>query len=279
MLPALVTDSNSQLPAELRDRFEVEVVPITVVIDGTDYREGVDLDADGFYDLLATGPEVSTSQPSPGDFVDAYQRCIDRGHDEIVSIHVSAELSGTLNAARIAAGMVDADVHLVDTATASFGIACCVWQAALARAACEQPSDAAATMIAAAEDTAGRLYSVTALGAAKLLNASGRVDFTADESGIPLFKTAPGGVFDQLGSVGDFDAAADAIVSAMHLDGAPIRVALGMADAASVPYYEALETRLADRDDVVEVIRYRIGPSVGALTGAGTAGGFWYPAG
>ena len=70
----------------------------------------------------------------------------------------------------------------------------------------------------------------------------------------------------------------DRLAAAMHLDGVPIRVALGVADASSLPYYEELETRLKERPDVVEILRYRIGPSVGALTGPGTAGGFWYAA-
>lgn len=64
----------------------------------------------------------------------------------------------------------------------------------------------------------------------------------------------------------------------MHHDGAAIRVALGVADATAAPYFQGLESRLADRDDVLEIVRYRIGPSVGAFTGPGTAGGFWYPA-
>jgi len=60
----LVTDSNAQLPPELVERYGVEVVPLTVTIDGVDHLEGVDLDADGFYDRFATHtPVVSTSQP------------------------------------------------------------------------------------------------------------------------------------------------------------------------------------------------------------------------
>jgi hypothetical protein len=45
-----------------------------------------------------------------------------------------------------------------------------------------------------------------------------------------------------------------------------------------MPYYEGLEARLGRRGDVVDVVRYRIGPSVGAFTGPGTAGGFWWKA-
>ena len=276
MKPALVTDSNSQIPDSLRAQFDVRVVPIPVVVNDVDYLEGIDLDADGFYEFFADGntPEVSTSQPSPGDFVAAYQRCIDRGHDEIVSVHVAEAFSGTINAARIAADLVDATVHLVDSATASFGVACCAWQAGLVR---DAGGDATA-MVAAAETTAERLHSVTALGAAALLDQSGRVDLDLSDDGIHMFTTGPGGAFDSIGTATTVDDVCDRVAGAMHLDGAPIRVALGVADASSLPYYGELEARLKERDDVIEILRYRIGPSVGALTGPGTAGGFWYAA-
>src|SRR6185436_8253661 len=71
---ALVTDSNAQLPDDLRDRFAVHVVPLTIVLDDDDRLEGVDLDPDEFYDRLAAGAEVSTAAPSPGRFAEVYER-------------------------------------------------------------------------------------------------------------------------------------------------------------------------------------------------------------
>ena len=274
MRPAIVTDSNSQLPPGLRDRFGIEVVPIVVVVDGVEYREGVDLDADGFYEFFdgTRTPEVSTSQPSPGAFVDAYRRCHERGHDQIVSIHVTDAFSGTLNSARLAAESSGADVHLVDTGTASFGVGCCVWEAALAVQAGADASAAADV----ARATAGRLHSITAVGAAALLEASGRAEFSASGRGVDLFTTDPSGGFEALEPAVSESEVCDRLAAAMHADGAPIRVALGIADATAMPYYEGLEARLVERDDVVEIVRYRIGPSIGAFTGPGTAGGFWY---
>ena len=68
----LVTDSNAQLPDELVARYGVEVVPLTVTVDGVDHLEGVDLDADAFYAAFdaaeGPAPQVATSQPSPGRF-------------------------------------------------------------------------------------------------------------------------------------------------------------------------------------------------------------------
>lgn len=274
MSTAIVTDSNSQLPQELRDRFDVEVVPIAVIVDDVEYLEGVDLDADAFYEFFADGatPTVTTSQPSPGDFIAAYERCLSRGHDEIVSIHVTPGLSGTLNSARLASAMIDANVRLVDSRTASFGVACCVWEAGLAA---EAGADAAA-MVGAASAIADRLYSVTALGASRLLQASGRVDFDASAEGVDLFTTDPTGGFEAIGAATSEAEVCDRLANVMHRNGAPIRVALGIADASAMPYYEGLESRLRSRDDVVDIVRYRIGPSVGAFTGPGTAGGFWF---
>lgn len=272
---ALVTDSNSQLPATLRDRYDVRVVPIPVIVGDTEYLEGVDLDADGFYALFADGtPEVTTSQPSPGAFVETYEACLAAGHDEIVSVHVGARFSGTLNSARIAAEMVDATVHFVDSDTLSFGIACCVWRAGEVLEAGGSTAEA----VAAAEQLAGDLRSVTALGASDLflLNASGRVDVQVTEGGVDVYLAGPGGTFESVGAGATADDVCDLMANTMQSNGAPIRVALGIADSSAAPYYEGLEARLDQRDDVIEIVRYRIGPSVGAFTGLGTAGGFWY---
>ena len=119
MTIGLVTDSNAQLPPELIERYGVEVVPITVVIDGEEHAEGVDLTADDFYARFeGATPDVSTSQPNPGQFAVAYQRLADAGADEILSVHVGADLSGTFNSARLAAGSSPVPVRLVDTGTA-----------------------------------------------------------------------------------------------------------------------------------------------------------------
>jgi len=275
MRPALVTDSNSQLPESLRVRYGVRVVPIPVTVNGTSYLEGVDLDADGFYALFRDGtPQVTTSQPSPGSFVETYQACVDAGHKQIISVHVGEALSGTLNSARIASGMVDADVRLVDSRTLSFGVSCCVWRAAHVLEAGGDVDDA----VGAAEVLADELFSVTALGAAELLNASGRVDFDASARGVDVFRAGPDGRIDSVGVGHDVDQVTQLLANTMNLDGAPIRVALGIADASALPYYDGLEELLHQRPDVVEIVRYRIGPSVGAFTGLGTAGGFYYGA-
>ncbi len=136
---ALVADSNAQLPSLLIDRYDIQVVPLTVTVDGVDHLEGVDIEVDAFYDLFTRGtagpPQVTTSQPSPGLFGEAYARAATRGAEAILSIHIGSEVSGTLNSARIAAATSEVPVRLVDPATACFATGCCVWEAAEALAA------------------------------------------------------------------------------------------------------------------------------------------------
>ena len=95
----IVTDSCSDLPPEAAHASGIVVVPLYVIIDGETYRDGVDIDADRFYSLLEELPSLpTTSQPTVADFQEVYQGLLDQGH-QVVSIHVSAKLSGTLNSA------------------------------------------------------------------------------------------------------------------------------------------------------------------------------------
>ena len=134
---AVVTDSTAYLPADLVERYGIEVVPLYVVLAGHSGEEGRDIGpADVARALSARGGRVSTSRPTPGDFVAAYRRCLDAGADGIVSVHLSAELSGTWDAARLAAAQVGEHiVRVVDSRSAAMGTGFAVLAAARAAAA------------------------------------------------------------------------------------------------------------------------------------------------
>jgi DegV family protein with EDD domain len=275
----VVVDSNSQIPADLADRYGIVVVPLTVTVDGVEYLEGVDLDADQFYSAWADGhvPIIETSQPSPGAFVAAYTQLIEGGATEILSIHVTASMSGTLNSARLAAPMVDVRVRLVDTGTASFGIACCAWAAA-------EAIDGAAdleTAAAVAEERAAGLRTTFAVGVPQMVDRSGRavgveVEAAAAE-GIPVLALS-GSDMTVLTTATDLDTAVEAMVDdalawpPSYDDG--LWIAIGTSDVSSAPMSEALTAALSGDPLVAEVIQYRIGPSIGAHTGPGTSGLF-----
>jgi len=116
----IVTDSGSDVNLTCAQKAElnIHVVPLTVTLDGKSYREGLDISPAEFYPLLEASPNLpTTSQPAVGEFVLKYQQ-LARIDPDILSIHMSAGLSGTFNAARTAAEMVpEARVTHVDTKT------------------------------------------------------------------------------------------------------------------------------------------------------------------
>ncbi len=116
----IVSDRGMDLAPEQMQGLTIHQVPLTLTLDGKSYRSGVDIQPDEFYRLLASSPSFpTTSQPSPQDFASIYRQ-LAATDPEILSIHISSGLSGTLNSARLGAEQVpEAHVTLVDTLTLS----------------------------------------------------------------------------------------------------------------------------------------------------------------
>lgn len=273
---ALVTDSNSQIPPSLVERFGITVVPLPVTVDGVDYLEGVDIDADNFYRRFERGtPTVATAQPSPGQFAAAYQRLAHAGAEAILSVHIGSAVSGTINSARLAPSPVP--VRIVDTGTASFAIALCVWAAAEALAM-GAGIEAAAVAAEATAATVGNVFVVRALDQAR---AGGRLAAGASvDPGTALIPvlSMDGGAMHVVGQAADLTQVADLMAAHVRQAGHNLRVGIGVGDAAVAHMWEEVERRLTGVPEVREVVRYRVGPSVGAHTGPGTVGVMYAPA-
>jgi DegV family protein with EDD domain len=128
----VVTDSSADLPPDLVEKWGIVVVPCYVMVDDVTYRDGVDISAEEFYGRLVSSPRTpTTAQPSPADFQSVYRDLLDQGH-EIVSIHVSGKLSGTVNSAEQARAALgdSAPVEVVDSRMASLGMGLVVLAAA-----------------------------------------------------------------------------------------------------------------------------------------------------
>jgi DegV family protein with EDD domain len=134
---AVVTDSTAYLPAELTEGYGIQVVPLYVVLPGRSGREGLDIGPEDVARALSVrGQTVSTSRPTPGDFLTAYRHALDGGADQVVSVHLSGELSGTSDAARLAASQVGEHlVTVVDSRSAAMGCGFSVLAAARSAAA------------------------------------------------------------------------------------------------------------------------------------------------
>lgn len=118
----IVTDSGADLwltPQETAE-LDIHIVPLLVTLDGETYREDIDIQPKEFYQLLEASDGLpTTSQPAPGDFAELYRR-LAADDPEILSIHISSGLSGTLNSAQLGAEMVpEANVTHIDAKTLS----------------------------------------------------------------------------------------------------------------------------------------------------------------
>ncbi len=181
---AVVTDSTAYLPAAVIEKFGIEVVPLYVVLAGRSGREGSDISpADVAQALSVRGQSVSTSRPTPGDFVAAYRQCLSAGADRLVSIHLSAELSSTADAARLAASQVGEHlVSVVDSRSTAMGMGFAVMAAA--RAAAEEAD--AATVVDVARDTAAATRTFFVVDTLEHLRRGGRIGSAAALLGTAL---------------------------------------------------------------------------------------------
>lgn len=263
---AVVTDSSAQLGPSEAAEARISVVPLTVLLDGDELLEGVDLGADEFYERLAGNAAATTSLPSPGRFAELYTSLFDRGADEIVSVHVAESVSGTVGAARLAAQ--GSPVRVVDSGQASFGVGICALEAATVVARGGSAEDAVVAVHALSPEIGNAFVVGDSAGGRIRAGGGGRggqVLSFRDGATTVLAEIAPGH-------------AVRALADAVESDDVELAVAVGASDRASHGPADELAEELRGRPGVVAVQRYRVGPSVGAHTGAGTFGVYWWPA-
>ena len=277
----IVSDRAMDLAAEQMHGLNLNLVPLTFTLDGKTYRSGVDVQPDQFYQMLAaTESYPTTSQPSAGEFAEIYRK-IAAADPDILSIHISSGLSGTLNAAQAGAAMVpEARVTFVDTKTLSGAQG---WQVhAAARAAnagwTKEKTVSMLTRIGAAADT---VYTLATL---KYLIHGGRISHLKGLIGSVLnLKPLIGvekerGTYVNLGQGRTLNKAILKIadhVAAMHPHGTALRVQVmhgHNADGAAM-----LRERMDQLFKCTWLPTSSIAPVLGAHTGPGLVGLVYAP--
>jgi len=172
----IVTDRAADLTAEQLEGLDVFFSPLRIVLDNKTYISGVDLQPEGFYNLLEnTDSMPTTSLPSPGEFADLY-RDLAKKDPEILSIHVSSGLSGTLASARAGAAMVpEAHITMWDSMTLSCPLG---WQVEAAAQAVKQgwPVERILALLAKSREKVDGMFTLTNL---KYLIHGGRISHIA----------------------------------------------------------------------------------------------------
>ena len=126
----IVTDSTADLTKELVDQYNIHVVPLTIQIDGESFIDGVNIKAEDFLDKMAVSKELpKSSQPAVGVFKELYDKLGENG-DQIISIHMTGGMSGTVKSAQTAANLTESDVTVIDSKFISFALSFQVEEAA-----------------------------------------------------------------------------------------------------------------------------------------------------
>src|SRR4029453_18316465 len=119
----VVTDSTARFPADVTEAADLRVVPLSVIVSGVHGLEGVDISpADVAKALRERRHTVTTSRPSPAEFAEVFRELLTDGASGVVSVHLSARLSGTYESALLAAEEFEGRVRVVDSAAAGIGV-------------------------------------------------------------------------------------------------------------------------------------------------------------
>ncbi len=169
---AIITDSTCDIPIELRQEYQINVVPLTIVWGEEQFRDGLDLDPEDFYRRLEKDPEIpTTSQPTPEEMQAAYEEVIKQGAEEIVVLTISSAMSGTHESACRAGENVNVPVHVHDSRSNSMSLG---WQVLAAARVRENGGDVQA-MLEAADQARQKMVYLISLDTLKFLHKGGRI--------------------------------------------------------------------------------------------------------
>ena len=277
MTVRVITDSTADLPPEMAAELGIEVVPLNVHFGTDTFRDGIDLSADEFYERLVASPRPpTTSQPSVGAFLEVYQKALE-GADGIVSVHISAKVSGTWNSSVQAREQLadPSQVEVVDTGQASMGLGWVAVAAAKAAQAGASLEEAAGVARSAAEQVRV-LFLVDTL---EYLQKGGRIGkaqamFGSVLSIKPLLTIQEGEVH-PLERVRTRGKGVARLVQLVQ-EAAPLQ-SMAVLYTTTEDEARALAERLAPCVPSGEVIVGRLGTVVGTYAGPGLLGVGWAP--
>ena len=179
MAVVVVTDSSARIPAEQVDKFAVHVVPLHILVDGRDLRDGVDPVPADLYQRSG----VTTAGATPAELAAAYRRALqDSGGDGVVAVHISGALSSTFGAAEYAAAEFGESVRVVDSRSTAMGTGF----VALAAARAAQSGAGLDAVAAEAESMVDRVHSFVVVHRLDNLRRSGRIGTAASWLGTAL---------------------------------------------------------------------------------------------
>ncbi len=273
---AVVTDSVACLPPELVEAHRIRVVPVRIILGERVFRDGVDVTAEQIYEWQRAGLMATSSQPSVGDFLETYRE-LAKEAEGIVSIHVSAAMTGTYNAALLAAQMVpEVPIRVIDSQAATMAQGFLVLEAARAAEAGASLEE----IVARVEALRPRLRFFAVLETVAYLIRSGRAPALAslavDVLQIKPILTLQNGRIEVLAKVRTRRRAIEAMLERMAQDVGDRPVHASVFHAAAPEEAEALRQQLLERFDCRECYLTVFSPVMGLYAGPGVLGLAYY---
>jgi DegV family protein with EDD domain len=270
---AIVTDSTAHLPPPAMERHSITAVPLTVVLGDQALEEGTEISARSLATALQKRRSVTTSRPSPETFSRAYRAAAEAGATGIVSLHLSAELSGTYDAAVLAAKDAPVPVRVVDTGMIAMALGFC----ALAAAEVSEAGGSLDEVVAAAEKRAEGTSAYFYVDTLDYLRRGGRIGAAQALLGSalavkPLLQLTEGRI-DMLERVRTASRAIARLeeIAAERAGTAPVDIAVH--HLAAPERAAALADRLRERvTGLAELHVSEVGAVIGAHTGPGLLG-------
>jgi EDD domain protein, DegV family len=278
----IVVDSTSDIPAEECQRLGIEMMPLKVHFGEETYLDGVTIGPDNFYDMLEASTVMpTTSQPSPNEFLELYQRILDKEPGaQILSFHLSSEFSGTYQSAVIAKSMLEGehDITVIDSRSASYGFgAAALLAAELARegASKEQILEAVDRLLKGI-----RIYFL--VDTLEYLQRGGRIGKAAALIGgllnIKPILTIQDGVVAPVDKTRGTKKAMGRILEMLEEEFGRSPVHVGIGWSKYDEHAKELLARVQEKFDVRSVRQVLLGGVIGAHVGPGTSAVFMYKA-
>ncbi|MGI6366084.1 MAG: DegV family protein [Bacillota bacterium] len=277
---ALVTDSAADLPREVVERHQIIVVPLYVNWKGETYKDGEDIGPDAFYPLLRTEKVLpSTSQPTPGTYLELFEDLLAQGKD-VLCLTLSSGLSGTYSSAITARGMLQDQerVAVVDTLAASIGQGLLVLEAARLAEAGKDLRD----ILSHLREKISRLRSIFTIDTLENLVKGGRLSAFQGGLGMlldikPVLHLDEHGKIAPLTKVRSRKKALVQLLAEVEKQGADLRgQIMGVSHARDPETGAEMAALLMEKFGAAQVVVGEIGAVIGTHTGEGCIALFFY---
>jgi DegV family protein with EDD domain len=275
----IVTDGAADFPAGWEKEFDIEVIPINIQFGEKTYLQNVDLDTEGFYRLVDQTKRIpKTSQPSPHQFTEFYKKIAQRG-ETILSVHVTAKLSGTYASAVAAAEELKGVFNVIplDSAGGSLGLGMMCREARRLDRAGKTPEQ----IVKYLEGVRSRIRIILTLDTLEYARMSGRVGALsaalASLLNVKPIAVLQNGIVDMVEKVRTRKAALRRVIEMAHKEFGNKRIYLGVVHARDIDSGNTMMTQARNHLNGEEAYITDLAISLAANFGPGTVGLVLYP--